>query len=233
MGVLLGDSEVTSNPDSIFYVVDNGDLMDPSDADLLFNDVYLNYRDYVNVNPGTGSIAKDPLLLPEGAPSTLPWWRGKLEVVGDGSLDGWGRNELNPMRDKAGKFIERPFTETDYELEGRPDLGEPEHVQGTGEYDDEPRLPDIGADEILGGSGAGVLPTGTTPRWCRTRCPPCLRTLQVQIRSTASQNEIIYIVPQGVEFTPATLTSAAASPSNSMTMATASTSAPISIRLKR
>lgn len=204
VGVLLGDSEVTSNPDSIFYVVDNGDLMDPSDADLLFNDVYLNYRDYVNVNPGTGSIAKDPLLLPEGAPSTLPWWRGKLEVVGDGSLDGWGRNELNPMRDKAGKFIERPFTETDYELEGRPDLGEPEHVQGTGEYDDEPRLPDIGADEILGGSGAGVLPYWYYAEVVPNPVPAMpARTLQVQIRVYGILvPEIIYIVPQGVEFYP-------------------------------
>ncbi|HOF41727.1 MAG TPA: IPT/TIG domain-containing protein, partial [Candidatus Hydrogenedentes bacterium] len=204
VGVVLGDSAVTSNPHSIFYVVDDRDLMTPSDADLLFNDVYLNYRDYVNVNPGTGSIAKDPMLLPEGAPASLPWWRGKLEVVGDGSPAGWGRNELNPMRDKAGKFIERPFTEADYELEARPDLGEPEHVQGTGRHSDEPRLPDIGADEILGGSGGGVMPYWYYAEVVPNPVPAMpARTLQVQVRFFGIVPEdIIYIVPQGVPFSP-------------------------------
>ena len=204
LGVLLENSQVTSNPRNIYYVVDDSDLMVPSEADLLFNDVYLNYRDYVNVYPGVGSLAKDPMLLPEGAPSTLPWWRGKLEVVGDGSLDGWGRNELNPMRDKAGKFIERPFTETDYELEARPDLGEPEHVQGTGRYSDEPRLPDIGADEILGGSGGGELPYWYYAEVVPNPVPAMpARTLQVQVRFHGIVPEdIIYIVPQGVEFYP-------------------------------
>lgn len=207
----VNNGVLTSNPDTILYVVDNDDLMDPSDADLLFNDVYLNYRDYVNVNPGTGSIAKDPMLLPEGAPSALPWWRGKLEVVGDGALDAWGRNELNPMRDKAGKYIERPFTEADYELEGRPDLGEPEHVQGTGVYSDSPRLPDIGADEIQGGAGGGVLPSWYYAEVVPDPVPGMEPgELQVQIRvydiaipaDPVSGEIIVYIVPQGVEFFP-------------------------------
>ncbi|MGI6458790.1 MAG: right-handed parallel beta-helix repeat-containing protein [Candidatus Hydrogenedentales bacterium] len=204
LGLLLEDCQVTSNPRSIYYVVDNSDLMTPLNADLRFNDVYLNYRDYVNVHPGTGSIAVDPMLLPEGAPASLPWWRGKLEVMGDGSLTDWERNQLNPVRDKAGKFIDRPFTETDYELEGRPDLGEPEHVQGTGRYSDNPRLPDIGADEILGGSGGGELPYWYYAEVVPNPVPAMPeRTLQVQVRFFGIVPEdIIYIVPQGVDFGP-------------------------------
>ena len=203
----VGDSMLTSNPDNIFYVIDSEDMLEPSAADLLFNDVYLNYRDYVNVNPGTGSIAKDPMLLPEGAPASKPWWRGKLEVVGDGTL--WGRNELNPVRDKAGKFIERPFTEADYELETRPDLGEPFNVQGTGEWpepppgeESQPRLPDIGADELMGGN-----PDIDMRYWYYAEVIPDpvpamdAGELQVQIRVYGViVPGSIYLVPQGVVF---------------------------------
>ncbi|MEA3364481.1 MAG: hypothetical protein U9Q79_02480 [Candidatus Hydrogenedentes bacterium] len=180
------DAKLTSNPDSIFYVVDNDDLVDPFNPDLLFNDVYLNYRNYVNVDPGTGSISIEPMFLPEGAPpieptpDTLtypelgapkPWWRGKLEVVSDSQPDpeggdAWERDYMNPMRDKGSKHFlnEEPLSERtdkrhDYEVEMRPDgRADTEFVQGVGPWSDTPGLPDIGADEIIGEGGGGTYP---------------------------------------------------------------------------
>ena len=230
------EAKLTSNPESIYYVVDNDDLVDPFNPDLLFNDVYLNYRNYVNVDPGTGSISIEPMFLPEGAPpleptpDTLtypdlaapkPWWHGKLEVVSDSQTnpDGpeiWQRDYMNPMRDKASRHFlneellsERTDKRHDYEVEMRPDgRTDTEFVQGVGPWSETPRLPDIGADEIIGEGGGG----STYPYWYYAEVVPNpvpamdAGELQVQVRVYGiipidPDGELaVYLVPQGVPF---------------------------------
>ena len=155
---------VTSNALPVFYI-DQIDPLEPRTPELAFNDVYLNYADYVNTNPGTGSISVDPLLdpgptnihMPSGMMLTTEtlgtpekWWLGKLAMRtgnDDAAYD-------NPIRDKAGMFVEPPYTSEDLEYEDRPNESTLP-VQGTGRTDD--ALPDIGADEVGLYDGFGEL----------------------------------------------------------------------------
>ena len=144
------DVRVTSNGLPLFYY--DPDLYDrpiePRTPTLEFNDVHLNYRDYVNVKPGRGSISVDPLLDPGPTDIHTPgprmivaapgdWWLGKLAVRSD-TFD-------NPVRDKAGHFPRPPFTSEDLELDGRPN-GPDANIHGTGPAGE--ALSEIGADEL-------------------------------------------------------------------------------------
>ncbi|GMV99095.1 MAG: hypothetical protein AMXMBFR84_02340 [Candidatus Hydrogenedentota bacterium] len=202
--------DLISNP-VLFTVFDDsiGDL-EPQTATLLFNDVFWNQQDYVNVHPGEGSISVDPLLDPgpdgEVGPRLVltdsdTWWLGKL-ALGRESISGIVDN---PLRDKAGEFTLVPFSSEDLELEVRPDSANGFGTQGNGEFGSQDTaqrgLPDIGADEINDFPDDQCL-------WYYARVFPSpvgrldAGELQIDIRLIGSTDAPeVYIVPQG--FLPA------------------------------
>ncbi len=200
-------TNVTSNAAAFFYVVDKPLLeMAPLMPDLLFNDVYLNYRDYVNVGPGMGSISVDPMLQPQD-PADDYWWLGKLAIAN--STDFGGPRRLNPMRDKAGKAITNaPETDADFEFEPRPDrIDNRDHVQGTGDRTVTPELPDIGADEIVEWN------LDTDYRWYGCQVTPEIVgavgagavKIDIQIYTdppSDARPDGIFVLPQGVPIGP-------------------------------
>lgn len=152
------EASLTSAPADLYYIDDvpAPGLRTPV---LEFNNVHLNYRDYVNVKPGMASLSTDPLFDPGPVPVSTPgpqmvqadaldWWLGKLALRED--------TYHSPMRDRAGNFVKTPYSFEDLEFDGRPDAPDSD-IQGTGPTEEdtgdsgEPRrarLPDIGADEI-------------------------------------------------------------------------------------
>ncbi len=143
------------------YYYDSDTITPPSTKlpVLEFNDVYRNFRDYINASPGVGCISVDPMLDP--GPETVnaagpkaavqaeekDWWPGKLSVrdTDNGVAD-------NPLRDKAGDYNAGQYGYEDLELDGRPNYVSltGESIQGTGDVGS--AKSDIGADEItLGG----------------------------------------------------------------------------------
>lgn len=171
------DDALTSNTVTVHYY-DTATPVEPLQPTLAFNDVYLNAQDYVNVQPGQGSLSVDPLFDPGSELIHTPgpkaitvvtlgdprdWWLGKLArrgifdqtgtLVPDPTAD-------NPMRDKAGDFKAEPFTSEDLELQSRPNVanidvdGIPD-TQGSGAV--EGARADIGADEIQIGGVSDVV----------------------------------------------------------------------------
>ena len=176
---------------------------------LEFNDVFINYRDYVNVKPGQGSISVDPLLDPGPVTIHTPgprmivaapqnWWLGKLAVRSD-TFD-------NPVRDKAGKIELSPFTSEDLELDNRPN-GPDRNIHGTGPVNQ--ALSEIGADELPYGPDrlewyyAEVLPNpvGKLPKESLT-IEVRFRGLRASLMSSGDfppPDQRVFIVPQGGE----------------------------------
>ncbi|MBI4557328.1 MAG: right-handed parallel beta-helix repeat-containing protein, partial [Candidatus Hydrogenedentes bacterium] len=179
--------DLTSDPYDIFYFDYADGAIRPDVPELAFNDVYLNFEDYVNVQPGTGSIAMDPLLEP------APAWLGQLFASLDSGL-------VSPLRDRAGGFVAQPYTSQDFEADPRPfPTTDPNATQGSGQVG--AALSDIGADEINIG---GTIPLPTW-YWCEvfpnpTPSLPAGRMF-ITLRLSGFSTSVVltaFIVPQGV-----------------------------------
>jgi hypothetical protein len=194
--------DLTSNAEDFFVYNDGRGDVSPADPEFAFNDVYFNWEDYINTQPGVGSISVDPMLDtgPGGVPVPGPknvvplaggWWYGKLLATDLAT----GEFVDNPIRNKGGEFTVEPFTSADFENEPRPDPPQNENIQGTGSTDSS--LPDIGADEI---NGFAADECGWT--FARPNPNPVgileMRDLQVEIRVTPGCiDPVAFIVPQG------------------------------------
>jgi hypothetical protein len=194
--------DLTSNAEDFFVYNDGRGDVSPADPEFAFNDVYFNWEDYINTQPGVGSISVDPMLDtgPGGVPVPGPknvvplaggWWYGKLLATDLAT----GEFVDNPIRNKGGEFTVEPFTSADFENEPRPDPPQNENIQGTGATD--ANLPEIGADEI---NGFAVDECGWT--FARPNPNPVgildAGDLQVEIRVTPGCiDPVAFIVPQG------------------------------------
>jgi len=202
-----GDPEaagLTSNPVDFFVYDDVRGDVNPANPEFAFNDVYFNWEDYINTQPGVGSISVDPMLDvgPDAGGAPIPgpkfvapqpggWWYGKLLATDLAS----GEFRDNPIRNKGGEFVIEPFTSADFEYEPRPDPPQNEQIQGTGNVAS--TLPDIGADEINGFNDASC-------GWIFARPTPNpvgaldAGDVLVEIRVTPGCiNPVAFIVPQG------------------------------------
>ncbi len=199
------EQSLTSDPPTEFYVYNDarGDVT-PAGPIFAFNNVYFNRENYINSQPGTGSISVDPMFdtgqgtVPVPGPKLVAiqpggWWYGKLLATALSA----GEFRDNPVRNKAGEFTADPYTTADFEYEPRPDPPQNQNIQGTGSTGDE--LPDIGADEINGFNDADC-------GWLFARPTPnpvgALEAgdLQVEIQVTPGCiDPAAFIVPQGAD----------------------------------
>ncbi len=200
-----GDPEapsLTSDPAEFYVYDDTRGNVSPAVPEFAFNDVYFNWEDYINTQPGVGSISVDPMLdtgqggVPVPGPKNVVpqpggWWYGKLLATELAS----GEFRDNPIRNKGGEYTVEPYTSADFEYEPRPDPPQNENIQGTGPTS--ANLPDIGADEINGFNDAEC-------GWIFARPTPnpvgALEAgdLQVQIGVTPGCiDPVAFIVPQG------------------------------------
>lgn len=202
------DANVDSNTLPVYYYDDTYAPLETDAPVLAFNDVHLNSQDYVNAQPGTGSISVDPMLDPGPAderrlgPKVVTrdaedWWLGKL-ALGD-PMNGYYDN---PLRDRAGDFSLGLFTFEDLELDGRPNFYEA--VSGISGFHGQgpagaPKS-DIGADELsLGGL--------TQPTWYYAELTPApigalaAGELEAEVRIRGLNGPLpdgaLFLVPQG------------------------------------
>ncbi|HIJ64955.1 MAG TPA: hypothetical protein HPP77_03310 [Candidatus Hydrogenedentes bacterium] len=144
-GIVATPAERTSDPAPFyFYELPEVPVEPTAGPDLLFNDVYANYLDYVKVSPGVGSISVDPYLdwgiqnndPVMSTPSSETWWLGKI-------LPG------SPLVNQAGDFADNP--NSDLENDPRPLPGELSFGAEVFE------AYDIGADEVYDGRYAELV----------------------------------------------------------------------------